>query len=61
MLSQGDAGGLWTGAIARLELILVPAFFIHLAVAVTWNIASERTAAHADCVIRKEEGLFVSS
>jgi hypothetical protein len=61
ILSGGDAGGLWTGAIARLELILMPAFFIHLAIWMTWNIASDRPAAHVDAVIRKEDGFLVSS
>ncbi len=61
ILSGGDAGGLWTGTIARLELILIPAFFIHLAIWLTWNIASERPAAHVDAVIRKEDGVLVSS
>ena len=61
ILSEGDAGGLWTGAIARLELILIPAFFIHLAIWVTWNIASDRPAGNVDEVIRKEDGFLVSS
>jgi hypothetical protein len=61
ILSEGDAGGLWTGAIARLELILMPAFFIHLAIWMTWNIASDRPAGNVDTVIRKEDGFLVSS
>lgn len=61
ILSEGDAGGLWTGAIARLELILIPAFFIHLAIWVTWYIASDGPAGTADEVIRKEDGFLVSS
>jgi hypothetical protein len=60
ILPRGDAGGLWTGALARLELILVPAFFIHLAIWITWSIASDRQAAHVEAVIQKEDGLLVS-
>ena len=61
ILSEGDAGGLWTGAIARLELILMPALFIHLAIWITRNIASERPAGNVDAVVRKEDGALVSS
>lgn len=61
ILSAGDAGGLWTGAIARLELILMPAFFIHFVIWMTWNIASDRPAGNVDAVIRKEDGFLVSS
>ncbi len=61
VLSAGDAGGLWTGAIARLELILMPAFFIHFAIWITWNIASDKPAGNVDPVIRKEDGFLVSS
>jgi hypothetical protein len=61
ILSKGDAGGLWTGAIARLELVLIPAFFIHLAIWMTWNIASDRPVGNVDAVIRKEDGFLVSS
>ncbi len=61
MLSGGDAGGLWTGAIARLELIVIPALFIHLAIWMTWNIASDKPAANADAVIQQENGFLVSS
>jgi hypothetical protein len=60
-LSGGDAGGLWTGAIARLEIILIPALFIHIAIWMTWNIASDRPAVNAEAVIQKEEGFLVSS
>jgi hypothetical protein len=59
--SGGDAGGPWTGAIARLELVLMPAFFIHLAIWITWSIASDRPAAHVDAVVRKEDCFLVSS
>lgn len=56
VLPAGDAfARLWTGAIARLELILIPAFFIHLAIWITWNIASDRPAGKVDAEIRKEE------
>lgn len=61
ILSEGDAGGLWTGAIARLELILMPAFFIHLAIWTTRNIASDRPAGNVDAVSPKEDGFLVSS
>jgi len=61
ILSAGDAGGLWTGAIARLELILMPAFFIHYAIWMTWHIASDGPAGNVDAVIRKEDGFLVSS
>jgi hypothetical protein len=61
MLSGGDAGGFWTGAMARLELILIPAFFIHLAIWVTWDIASDLPEAHDDEEVRKEEGVAASS
>lgn len=60
VLSAGDAEGLWTGTIARLELILMPAFFIHFAIWMTWNIASDRPAGNVDAVIRKEDGFLVS-
>jgi NHL repeat len=60
ILSEGDAAGLWTGATARLELILIPAFFIHLAIWMTWNIASDGPAGNADAVIQKEDGFSVS-
>ncbi|MGE5173161.1 MAG: hypothetical protein ACM3MD_04965, partial [Betaproteobacteria bacterium] len=56
ILSEGGAGGLWTGAIARLELILIPAFFIHLAIWMTWNIASDRPAGNVEAEIPKEKG-----
>jgi hypothetical protein len=60
ILSEGDAGGLWTGAIARLELILIPAFFINLAIWMTWNIASDRPAGNVDAMSRKEDDFLVS-
>ncbi len=61
ILSQGDSGGLWTGALARLELILIPALFIHLAVWITWNIASDGAAEDVDAVIQIEDDFLVSS
>ena len=61
ILSQGDAGALWTGALARLELILMPALFIHLAVWVTWNIASYGLAENVDAVLQIEDDFLVSS
>jgi hypothetical protein len=60
ILSEGDAGGLWTGAIARLELILIPAFFINLAIWMTWNIASDRPAGNVDAMSPKEDDFLVS-
>jgi hypothetical protein len=57
VLLAGDAGGLWTGAIVRLEFILMPAFFIHFAIWMTWNIASDKSAGNVDEVIRKEDAL----
>ena len=61
ILSEGNAGGFWIGAIARLELIFIPAFFIHLAIWMTWYIASDGPPGNADAVIRKEDGVLVSS
>ncbi len=61
ILSGGNAGGLWTGAIARLELILMPAVFIHFAIWMTWNIATDRPAVDADAVIQQEDSFLVSS
>jgi hypothetical protein len=61
LLSAGDTGGFWTGAIARLELIVIPALFIHLAIWATWNIAADRPTGDAEVVIRSEDGYFVSS
>ncbi len=58
LLSGGDAGGLWTGATARLELIFIPAFFIHCAILVTWDIASERPADTGASEIQKEDGFL---
>lgn len=57
---EGD-GGIWTGAIARLELIVIPALFVHLAIWITWNSASDRTAGNVEPAIRKEEECLVSS
>jgi hypothetical protein len=39
----------------------MPAFFIHLAIWITWSIASYRSAGTVEAVIRKEEGFLVSS
>ncbi len=56
ILSGGDAEGLWAGTIARLELVLIPAFFIHLAIWMTRDVAADRPAGNVEAIIRKENG-----
>lgn len=61
IVSEGDAGGFWTGALARLELVLMPAFFIHLAIRITRNIVSDRPAENIEAETQQEDGFVVSS
>jgi hypothetical protein len=62
LLSVAAAGGLWTGATARLELILIPAAFIHLAIGIAWNITQDTSPVSVEAVARrKEAGILASS
>lgn len=47
LLSRG-ADSIWIGAVYRIELIVLPAFFIHLAVWAAWNAVAVRPVGTQD-------------